>query len=114
MTDIDALEKLAKAATPGEWVWWTSCSWRRLRSRHHGRDVDVIGPYVCRDGHPDCEVSREDMEFIAGAQPDVVLALISEIRKLREALAIAVSALEKVDAQSRDIARVVLAQEDAQ
>ena len=61
--------------TPGEWGWWTSNSWRRLRSEQgHGKTVSVIEPYVCKDGHPDCMVSDADMALIAAA-PGVLAAL---------------------------------------
>lgn len=58
--------------TPGPWEWWTSNSWRRLRSNPaNGRDVGVIVPFVAPDGHPDLEVSAADMRLIAAA-PDLL------------------------------------------
>jgi hypothetical protein len=58
--------------TPGPWEWWTSNSWRRLRSNPaDGRDVGVVVPFVARDGHPDLEVSAADMSLIASA-PDLL------------------------------------------
>lgn len=60
------------AHTPGPWEWWTSNSWRRLRSNPaDGRDVGVVVPFVARDGHPDLEVSAADMSLIAAA-PDLL------------------------------------------
>lgn len=56
--------------TPGPWKWWTSNSWKRLGADlEHGRTKFVLEPYVCRDGHPDLIVSKEDMALIAAA-PD--------------------------------------------
>jgi len=63
------------AHTPGPWEWWTSNSWRRLRSNPaDGRDVGVVVPFVARDGHPDLEVSAADMSLIAAAPALLALA----------------------------------------
>lgn len=60
------------ASTPGPWEWWTSNSWRRLRSNpSNGRDVGVCVPFVASDGHADLEVSSADMALIAAA-PDLL------------------------------------------
>ena len=60
--------------TPGPWTWWTSNSWRRLKHDNRGRTVNVLEPFVCHDGQPDCIVSGEDMALIAAA-PDLLAAL---------------------------------------
>lgn len=63
--------------TPGPWEWWTSNSWRRLRSICDGRGniKDVLIPMVAlADGHPDLAVSESDMALIASA-PDLLAAL---------------------------------------
>jgi hypothetical protein len=60
--------------TPGPWQWWTSNSWRRLKRDGHGITQNVLEPYVCKDGHPDCSVSEADMRLIAAA-PDELDAL---------------------------------------
>lgn len=58
--------------TPGPWEWWTSNSWKRLRSNpSNGRDAGVAAPFVSRDGHADLEVSAADMTLIAAA-PDLL------------------------------------------
>ncbi len=55
--------------TKGRWHWWTSNSWRRLRSDlGGGRTVDVACPFNNQyDRHPDISVSDEDMALIAAA-----------------------------------------------
>jgi hypothetical protein len=54
--------------TPGPWEWWTSCSWKRLRSNlGGGKAVSVLEPYVCEDGHPDVSINNRDMALIAAA-----------------------------------------------
>lgn len=65
--------------TPGPWKWWTSCSWRRLRSEDRGVTRSVLEPYVCHDGCPDTLVSEEDMGLIAAA-PD----MLAELKRLHE------------------------------
>jgi len=77
MTDkYKELREAAERATPGEWSWWTSCSWRRLKSSQDGNDKDVIEPIVARDGHPDCNISEADMAYIEKAQPAAILELL--------------------------------------
>lgn len=59
-----------QAFTPGEWKWWTSCSWRRLRSDVDGgrKTLDVLMPVASSaDGHPDIIVSEADMHLIVTA-----------------------------------------------
>ena len=66
--DLDALEELAKAATPGPW--------RANRSTAYGYAVVET---------PDVEVAAEldagDAAFIAAADPSTVLALIARVRE---------------------------------
>lgn len=77
----EALRIAAEKATPGRWMWWTSCSWRRLRSdQHDGRTRDVLMPCIQRsDNHPDIIVSDEDRVFMEAAQPSVILRLLSDL-----------------------------------
>lgn len=77
------------ARTPGRWHWWTSNSFRRLKSDDRGRTHSVIEPTVARDGHPDLIVSAGDMAFIeraCGAHDALVAAL-----ECHEALALPLS-----------------------
>jgi hypothetical protein len=60
--------------TPGPWKWWTSCSWKRLKTTDRNETV-VLEPYASRsDNHPDCMVSDADMALIAAA-PELYEAL---------------------------------------
>jgi hypothetical protein len=62
--------------TPGRWKWWTSNSWRRLRSDvGRGQTIDVLHPWVCHDGQPDIIVSPADMALIEAA-PDMLMSLL--------------------------------------
>lgn len=60
--------------TPGPWSWWTSNSWRRLKRDDQGIAQNVLEPYICSDGHPDCSITQADMRLIAAA-PDMHAAL---------------------------------------
>lgn len=74
MIDLEELKKLALAATPGPWEWWTSNSVLRLTGAD-GKDGGVI----CATMHahwPDIMVNRENREYLAAANPQTVLALI--------------------------------------
>lgn len=59
--------------TPGPWKWWTSCSWRRLKTAGRN-EKPICEPYVARDGHPDLIITEEDMALIAAA-PELYEAL---------------------------------------
>lgn len=65
MVDLDELEALANAATPGPW-------WVESEELLEGFDGDVAR----------CEHYR-DTAFIAAANPKAVLAIIAELRRLR-------------------------------
>lgn len=81
--DLDAIEALANAATPGRWEWWTSNSWRRLKTND---DKNVAEPYLAvSDRHPDLMISEADMSFIAAARTDVP-ALVAYARRLEAEL----------------------------
>lgn len=73
------LERRAKAATqPGPWTVRTD------RGRHHADDggstvLDADGMWVAEVGR-----AAPDAAHIAACSPDVVLALVAEVRRLRE------------------------------
>lgn len=71
--EMQELKRLAREATPGPW-----------ESKHHG--VFAEGTDVCRvsltTGHYESEERNRD--FIAAANPAVVLALIARIEELEE------------------------------
>ena len=55
------LKALIEKATPGEWVVWTGCSWRRVGVR--GAGPPIIYPTIASDGHPDL-VGEEDLRVL--------------------------------------------------
>lgn len=90
MTDIDKLERLAKAATPGEWIaradGWT------IRA-YVGNELAADGVKVAhtcammmqgQGSKPDIEQQVANQEFIATANPTEILGLVAEVRRLRE------------------------------
>lgn len=87
--DLDALEALAKAATPGPWVLDNS-GWSRPYSvpdRIAGgiSENDWTNVIMPQDEQGGGSWSRdEDAEYIAAADPSTILALIAELRRERE------------------------------
>ena len=73
--DLDRLETLAKAATPGEW----NAPGDGDLQYENGVPV-VQGAY----GHDGYFVDDNDAKFVAALRPEVALALIAEVRALRE------------------------------
>lgn len=76
--DLDRLEALAKAATPGPWAWWTSNSTLRLTGAD-GKDGSVLYAYG-HSGNSDVCCSPENKAFIAAANPAAILELIAAHR----------------------------------
>ncbi len=72
--DLDALEALAKAATPGPWVMTT-------QGGIEPHDYAGLG----EDSNSVAQVRHDrNWEFIAAADPSTVVALIAELRQERE------------------------------
>lgn len=89
MTDLDELEKLARAATPGPWRGYGEGEYPRGGGLFvcHGW-MPMSNAYVCAGHDREAEkkgLQREtgDMKFIAAANPQVVLRLIEELKQLR-------------------------------
>lgn len=96
--DIDELKRLAEEATPGPWTYDKNLGWAypqtRVKSEALGRSV---ANFV--DGKPQffCTIGKAEREwanaaFIAAANPQNVLALITEVQTLRAELADATQA----------------------
>lgn len=108
MIDLDNLEELAKAATPGE---WTVCQHLKsieadqactcgYRGVVFGPDERGIPMAVCQPGHDPEPVGEEGLgpqnyprpaqiangQYIAAANPTAILKLIAEVQKLRAEL----------------------------
>jgi hypothetical protein len=91
----EELRKIAEAATPGPWKWWTSCSWRRLKHDRPGLSMNVAEPFIARDGHPDLDISEANATYIASFSPSTTRALLDQVQELREAL----EAIERCESQ---------------
>jgi hypothetical protein len=79
---LKELKELAEKATPGPWVW-RSPGYLCNKYIEPGLVLDVNAEKV------GIERSIEDAEFIAAANPQVVLQLIERIKKLNEAITLA-------------------------
>lgn len=87
--DLDALERIAQAATPGPWEWeppseddWPSADQSLVTSRPGSdgyRDVVVAGWGYDASG---TDASDEDRAHIAAFDPPTALALIARVREL--------------------------------
>lgn len=73
--DLDHLEVAAKAATPGPWR--VDCP--RKNARIKSGDMFVMESYAANAVRLDA-----DAAFIAAANPETILALIRELRELRQ------------------------------
>ncbi|MGC1177026.1 MAG: hypothetical protein WA843_03050 [Candidatus Saccharimonadales bacterium] len=89
--DLDAIEARAAAATRGPWAWDHSGVWQvnsggPVLATCSKKDQTRGGVGYVGDAYPRGENNpSESMEFIAHAITDVP-ALITEIRRLREAI----------------------------
>jgi len=99
LPDLDQLEALARAATPGPWSWWASNSTLRLTGAD-GRDGGVLYGYV-HSGDGDINCAPKDQAFIAAANPAAVLALIALARRAQHAETGAQAALPPLPTPAR-------------
>lgn len=80
--DIEHELVVCKRSTPGPWVVWDGCSWRRFGSIPAERTV--IEPTVARhDGHPDLHMREEDAAFVVSASKHYP-ELLRRFKALRE------------------------------
>lgn len=78
--DLDAIETLANAATPEDWFPETySSGHRQVCGNLHPVGEDEDAYTVVADVY-----KREDHEYLIAAQPKAILALVAEVRSLRE------------------------------
>ena len=64
---LKKMSTLAARATPGRWMLWTSCSWRRIGTED--QLTTVLQPTVSRsDGHPDMSGEKDDFSYIIEAK----------------------------------------------
>lgn len=71
--------EVSEKATPGEWVVYEGCSWRRIGTRY-GHHEDVLTPCIASDGHPDLSAAPgndvyANLAHIAQSHPAVFIAL---------------------------------------
>lgn len=83
MIDIDELERLAKAATPGRWRVGAYPA-EIVGDTHVCVDTEFGVKVLLRGNENFYEEARANAAFSAAADRDTVLALIAEVRALRE------------------------------
>lgn len=87
LAELEELARIAAAATPGPWRWWTSNSRLRLSSDVDRRDGGVVDADVNRhDWVASLICKREDREYIAAVAPNAVTRLIETTIAWREKL----------------------------
>ena len=82
--DLDALETLARKATPGPWQALTT----GVRYGDHwyiADDGESIAYATKNDGDPR-DKCRENAEYIAAANPSTILTLIADLRRAQECI----------------------------
>lgn len=83
MTDYKTLRSLAERATrpwtSDVWIETDGNEWRATGPGHE----EHVDDYGSEPGSPDEQAAQRDAEYIAAASPDVVLALLDEVERLR-------------------------------
>jgi uncharacterized protein YlxW (UPF0749 family) len=83
VVDLVALKRAARSVGAKPWAWWTSNSFVRLTFENE-RDGGALSASVCRDGVATVNASEEVRQFIAEANPAVVLELVEALEQLRD------------------------------
>jgi hypothetical protein len=113
MLDLDELEKVARAATPGPWAWenlgskggncWiVGCAYdndgqplsgqifSEVYDEAADKFIEVVGHHVevimSEEGEMGARADTDDARFIAKFDPPTVLEMIAELRALRAKL----------------------------
>lgn len=76
MVDLDELERLARAATPGPWESDSAGIWTARKYGFDGTSTASLVAMMAGVAYDD-----NDRRFIAAVNPSVVLALIERLRK---------------------------------
>lgn len=84
---IDRLPAGRRAVWAADWELQTSNSFRRIGTTHGDGDV-VCGTKHPIDGHPDLLAAPGVLDYIVSAQPSVVLALLDELDRCEDTLAL--------------------------
>jgi hypothetical protein len=78
--NLDELERLAKAAAPGPWLYFVPCN---TPSLNPDQAAFLVGPRM-RAMDKSQGFAVEDAAHIAAANPATILELVAEVRRLRE------------------------------
>ncbi len=107
--DIDSLERLARAATPGPWKWTESYGSvsldRDVPNHDHTLGDHVLFAEPCGDCNSSVLVEDADAAYLAAVSPDVVLGLIALLRAAEEEIADLKDENAGIDVSARDAPR---------
>ena len=109
--DLDKLEAIAKAATPGDWEWDDNDGSFDSLQDERSHCVSVAFGEPVGGCNPRILISDEDAAYIAACSPDVVLGLIARVRELERALLCACHAGENLEFAYEDAHRHALQRE---
>jgi len=99
--DLDELERLAQAATPGPWEMGRSSIMCRACVHLRGC-FSIYQEADCTDvTHPHAGLDQQDAAYIAAANPATVLAMIKRMREARTALDYSLQSEPQKDADKR-------------
>lgn len=88
--DLDRLEELARAATPGPWVKVSDLPDYGVATENqpdfHPDPIVTLNRKYRAPWRKNLGCSEPDAEFIAAHNPETALALLAEVRRLRGAL----------------------------
>ena len=103
MTHPDELERLARAATPGDRFWARDASNQATSLMTSGAGEYVLSPQADVGDYglsvnPYNDAEEADLAFIAAANPATILALLSANREMREAVSVLNAALNRIAA----------------
>jgi hypothetical protein len=85
MTDYTELKQLAEAASPGPWLHENDDLYFKDDGYTRHMMTTDPGHDVCDEAGDDA-AHRDNLKFIAAANPAAVLALVAEIQRLHQAL----------------------------
>lgn len=88
MSDLDDLRAKAEAATPGPWVGGTVCTYTDEDGKRRGAgSVRREGGAIVFLAAQGPEILTADAEFIAAANPAVILGLLDRLERAEKTIA---------------------------
>lgn len=106
--DLDEIERLAKAATPGPWI--AGDHYEQSTPGNYVASKTTHGIVCASQDYTDCPLSYADADYIAHMHPARVLALVERVRRVsgahRQALEEQIRYIDERDAALARIAEL--------